>query len=173
MECATKPIRYGRFTYAVLRALALCGALAAAVACGGATDATTRPALSGSGGVDSGGSISGATGVGGTRNDASNDSGRVANSGAAGIGTANGGSGGAGTRSDGGACIPLDNGCSQNSDCCSGYCSSYRIGLDTGLPESLICLRPGCSHLDEPCHTDSDCCTNAACKTGICRARGH
>ncbi len=183
MACVIERTRSHRAPMSTSDRLPWCWALllpaAMLTACGGTTEAGSRVPLTGAGGADS--SLGGA------------DSSLVQTGGAAGRdgGTASGGSrvgtGGASSTGpdasgmtrdagDGRACVALDQVCAKNTDCCSGYCSTYALELDGGLftGETPLCYRLGCTHEDQPCRTSAECCDNVAvCRSGLCRGPGH
>jgi hypothetical protein len=156
--------------------------LAILAACGGATDAVGRAPLSGAGGADSSaGSDSGANNQSkGGRDGAIAAGGASAGIGGGSPGTHPDASAGATNSSDGRACLPLDQVCAADSDCCSGYCSTNQLGPDGGPAygfETLACYKQGCTHEYQPCQTTWECCGArlggaVECRSGLCSGGG-
>ena len=143
------------------------------VGCGGATrDGSSGSLTGGATSTDGSAGSAGAADAAsdGTKNVSGTGGNGTSGGAAAGMwtsgGSSAGGDGGGGrsnagassARTGGGMCQGDGDGCANDSECCSGYCTSYRFAADGAPLEQLLCQRPGCSHVGEPCKTISDCC---------------
>jgi hypothetical protein len=155
-------------------------------ACGGPSVATGRGQLSAEGGPDSsagaGGGGAGALGAGGTPSSGGTIGGTGAAAGSGGTDTGKGGASGGGAAGaaggDANTCADFGRACVNNGDCCSGYCTSFRVAADGGIVGGgwVVCQVPGCAREGEPCTNATDCCVGGVgidCINGRCGEHGH
>jgi hypothetical protein len=163
----------------LVRRLLSCGVglctLSMYVACGGATEGTSRGPLSAAdSGPDSVANTGGAPSGG--HAGASGSSGTLSSGGVSGVGAVAGSSGAPET--DGRACVGHGLACSTGSECCSGNCTSLHVAPDGGPTggTGFACQERGCKHFGESCSVGSDCCLGGVridCISGVCGERGH